>query len=199
MKLVNIRNVLSLPIDVVEKKHAEAVTKYIEACENSQDLSDTHLEALDVALANKNRTSVQTERKKRKNIQKQKEAGRALTRLKRKERPMATKVFITSDQGRVECSNKEDIEWACITENQKRFSQVHDTPPMQKDILDWVGTCAENEAAEDILNGTADLSHIDDPYLKLLLENMRRPNIVTAHGLISTNITLEEHRKGWRK
>ena len=35
MKLVNIRNVLSLPIDVVEKKYAEAHTKYIEACKNS--------------------------------------------------------------------------------------------------------------------------------------------------------------------
>ena len=50
-----------------------------------------------------------------------------------------------------------------------------------------------------LLNGTADLSHIDDPYLKLLLENVRRPNIVTAHGLISTYITLAEYRKGWRK
>ena len=50
---------------------------------------------------------------------------------------------------------------------------------MQKDILEWVGTCAENEAAEEILNRTADLSHIEDTYLKLLLENMRRPNIVT--------------------
>ena len=109
---------------------------------------------------------------------------------------MATQVFITTNQGRVNCSNKEDIEWACITENKKRFSQVHNKPPMQTDILEWVGTCAKNKAAEDILNGTADLSHIDDPHLKLLLENMRRPNIVTEHGLISTNITIEEHRKG---
>ena len=101
MKLVNIRNVLSLPIDVVEKKYTEAVTKYIEACNNSEDLSDTHLDTLDEALANKNQTSVLIERKKRKNIQKQKEAGRALTRLKRGERPMATKVFITTNQGRV--------------------------------------------------------------------------------------------------
>ena len=115
MKLVNIRNVLSLPIDVVEKKHAEAVTKYIEACENSEDLSDTYLDTLDETLTYKNRTSVQTERNTRNNIQKQKETGRAITRLKLRERPMATKVFITTDQGRVECSNKEDIEWACIT------------------------------------------------------------------------------------
>ena len=81
---------------------------------------------------------------------------------------MATKVFITIYQGRIEYSYKEDIEWARITENQKRFSQVYDSPPMQKYILDWVGICAENEAAEDILKGTVDLSHIVDPYLKLL-------------------------------
>ena len=70
---------------------------------------------------------------------------------------------------------------------------------MQTDILEWVWTCAEKEAAEEILNGTADLSPIEDTYLKLLLEKMRRPNIVTEHGLISTDITIAEHREGWRK
>ena len=70
---------------------------------------------------------------------------------------------------------------------------------MKKDILEWVGTCAENEAAEDIINGTVDLSHIDALYRKLLLENMRRPNIFIAHGLLPTKITIEEHREAWRK
>ena len=70
---------------------------------------------------------------------------------------------------------------------------------MNQDILDWVGTCAEKDAAEGILNDTEDLTHIEDPYLRLILENMRIPNIVLAHGILSTEITLEEHRKGWRK
>ena len=199
MKLVNIKDVLTLPIDIIEKKHLEAVANYKEACRKSPELVETHLDTLDEAMANRNRTSIQTEKKKRKNIQRQREAGRALSRLKRSERPMASKVFITTNHGRIECTSKQDIEWACITENKKRFSQVNNTPPMQQDILNWMGTCAEKEAAEDILKGTSDLSHISDPYLKLVLENMRRPDSVTKHGLIPTVITLEEHRKGWRK
>ena len=72
MDPVNIRNVLSLPIDIVEKKYTKALTKYKEACENSPELSESHLDTLYKALANKNRTSVQIERKKGKNIQRQK-------------------------------------------------------------------------------------------------------------------------------
>jgi len=70
---------------------------------------------------------------------------------------------------------------------------------MKQDILNWVGTCAENDSAEGILNDTEDLSHIEDSYLRLLLENMRRPNGVITHGMIPREITLEEHSKGWRK
>ena len=103
------------------------------------------------------------------------------------------------ENGRIDCANKEKIEWACIKENQRRFAQVHDPPPMKQEILEWIGTCAENESAEGILNGTEDLSHIEDIYLRLLLENMRRLNSVIAHGLIPTEITLKEHRNGWRK
>jgi len=112
---------------------------------------------------------------------------------------MESKVFTTTEKGRIECTNKEEIEWACITENQQRFTQVHNTPPLNQDNFDRVGTCDENKSAEGILNGTEEHSHIEDPYLRLLLENMRGPKSVLTHGIISIEITLEEHRKGWRK
>ena len=87
------------------------------------------MDSLDEAMANKNHTSIASEKKKRINIQWQKEAGRALAILKREERPMVSKVFITTENGRIECANKEKIEWVCIKENQRRFTQVHDTSP----------------------------------------------------------------------
>ena len=79
-------------------------------------------------MANKNHTSIAAENNKRLNIQRQKEAGRALDLLKRNEKPMASKVFITTDNGRIECINKEEIECSSITENHRRFTQVHNTP-----------------------------------------------------------------------
>ena len=57
---------------------------------------------------------------------------------------------------------------------------------MHQDILGWVGTCAEKDAAEDIINGTEDLSHIEYLYLRLLLENMIRPNIFLDRGILFT-------------
>ena len=143
MKLVNIRNILSLPLDVLETKYRLNLEEYKKACDKAYKLVDKHMCSLDEARANKNHISVETEKKKRLNIQKQKEAGRALTILKRNERPMTSKVFITTDKGRIECTDKKSIEWACIKENKRRFIQVHHTPPMHLDILYWVGTCAE--------------------------------------------------------
>ena len=132
MKLINIKNILSLPLDVIETKYTAALEDYKKACKNSPELADTHMDSLHEAMANKNHTSIAAEKKKHLNIQRQKEAGRALAILKRKERPMVSKVFITMENGRIECANKEKIEWACIKENQRRFTQVHDTSPRNK-------------------------------------------------------------------
>ena len=103
-------------------------------------------------------------KRKRLAIERQKEAGKALSRLKRKERPRVSKVFISTTQGRMECTSKEDIEWACITENRKRFSQTIDTPPMSKEVFD----------------------RVTDRYLKMVLEVMRKPVIVNTQGKLSS-------------
>ena len=57
-----------------------------------------------------NQTSVEAERKRRKATTRQKEAGKAIKRLQQKTRPLASKVFITRDGVRQECTTKEDIE-----------------------------------------------------------------------------------------
>ena len=112
MKLVNIKNILSLPLDVIETKYTAVLEDYKNACKNSPELADIHMESIDEIMVNKNHTSIAAEKKKRLNIQRQKEAGHALAILKRKERPMVSKVFITTENGWIECANKEKIEWA---------------------------------------------------------------------------------------
>jgi hypothetical protein len=58
------------------------------------------------------------------------------------------------------------METACITENERRFSQTEDNPPMNKDILSLVGLVAEEEGADQILKGTFIPPLNFDPYLK---------------------------------
>ena len=59
-------------IETVEKKYAESVKNYRATCRKSLELAEQNVDPLDEAMANKNRTSVQTERKQRKTIQRQK-------------------------------------------------------------------------------------------------------------------------------
>ena len=199
MKKYNIHNALNLSMKLVEENYKTARMEYKKACDNSKELRETFKDTLDEAKASINETTAEVEKRKRITIEKQREAGRALARLKRKEKPKASKVFITTEQGRLECQKKKDIEWACMSENKKRFSQANTTPPMDTVITEKVGFCAELEIADDILDGTDNLEWVGDKYLKMVLEGMRRPNIVRIRGDISTDITLEEHIAGWKK
>ena len=71
MKLVNIRNILSLPLDVLETKYRFNLQEYKKACETAYKLADKHMCSLDEARANKNHTS-----RKRKNVSTYKNKGK---------------------------------------------------------------------------------------------------------------------------
>ena len=177
----------------------QAISKYNQSCKEADQLEQSFLLTLDEAKAELNQTSVEVETAKRKTIEKQKEAGRALARMKRAERPRVSKVFITREGQRVECTKKEEIEAACMQENRKRFSQVRQSPPMQEEVTNLVGFNAETQFASDILSGTANLSVIKDNYLRLVLEFIRCPRIIQEQGQLTGDISVEEHIKGWKK
>lgn len=172
---------------------------YVTACQEAKGLRETHLKSLDEARAVSNHTSVDSERTKRLTIQSQKEAGRALSMMKQKARPRASKVYITHNGVWHVCTTKESIEWACITENTKRFTQVYSTPPMDNTIVDWIGLNADSSVADGILQGRQDLSSIRDYFLRLVLESMRCPQTILDKGPILDTIFLQEHISGWKK
>ena len=194
-----ISDALTISTKEVQDRLEVAKQEYKTACKKAPELRETFKETLDEAMANHNNTTIEIERRKRKAIEKQKEAGRALSRLKRKDKPKASKVFITTEQGRLECSTKQSIEWACMKENRKRFTQSHSTPPMESDVTERIGFYAESKAADRILDATEDLEWVKDPYLKMVMEELRKPEIVNQVGDISPEISLEEHIKGWEK
>ena len=193
MRKLQCKDALTISREEVERRFKKAKEEYRTACKNSKDLRDTFKLSLDEATAEKNQTTIQTEKKKRLTIERQREAGRAISTLKRREKPKVTKVYTTTEGSRIECSKKEDIEQACITENLRRFSQTNSSPPMQTYITERVGVCAELETADNILLGTDDSNWVENKYLKLVLMNMRNPNSVIKMGDISTEITHQEH------
>jgi hypothetical protein len=91
------------------------------------------------------------------------------------------------------------MELACITENERRFSQTEGTPPMADDIISEIGILAEKEGADQILAGTFVAPLGCDPYLKELIDEMRMEEKTRKAGPIPATLSLEEHQNGWKK
>jgi hypothetical protein len=94
---------------------------------------------------------------------------------------------------------KDDLERVSIQENQSRFSQMSATPPMQSWILELVGYAAEKPAAQHILDGSFEIPPTCDPHLAILLNALRMPDIVRKAGTISTDISLQDYIRDWRR
>ena len=51
-------------------------------------------------------------------------------------------------------TTKEDVEQVCINKNDAQFSQSSDTPLMQPPLQELIGFLANNQAVDQILDGT---------------------------------------------
>ena len=95
MKATGNRDALTLSAEEVEIKAKRSKANYITACKEAPQLRESIKESLDEANANKNRTTIACEKKKRITIEKQREAAKATSILRQKMRPKVSKVFTT--------------------------------------------------------------------------------------------------------
>ena len=63
------------------------------------------------------------EEKIRQRIAQQRDMVRAIARVKRKVCKPVTKLYHTTNQGKIECTTQRDMMTACIAENKKRFPE----------------------------------------------------------------------------
>jgi hypothetical protein len=95
------------------------------------------------------------------------------------------------------------MENACFQENETRFSQSEQTPPMQDLTISDIGYLADTQEAEEILKGSYEAPQGTDKYMKELLNDMHMPQVIQDgiknHGFISTKISPAENRQGWTK
>jgi hypothetical protein len=88
-------------------------------------------------------------------------------------------------------TTKEDIEQACIAENDSQF--------WQSELTDVMGFSAELPAGEDILASTFDYSQVTHHGLQKVIEFLRMPDAVARAGPIDPHIPVQEHIDGWNK
>ena len=95
-----------------------------------------------------------------------------------------------------ECRNKDDLETACLQENQSRFDQAADTPFLNKPLFSLIGKLGEGPGTQAILNGEFDQPEIPDQMKELLqhLHKCTRPQEETF-----PQFTRESYREVWSK
>ena len=99
---------------MLSRKIKKAVAAYRKACKEAPELREKFMNSLDEARSIENNTTPETEKKKRAHNFAQRVDGRALARLKKKSRPLVSKVYSTTHGVRIVHATKEGIEKACI-------------------------------------------------------------------------------------
>jgi hypothetical protein len=98
-----------------------------------------------------------------------------------------------------EMSSKEDIERACLAENERQFRQASNTPFLSDPLAPLVGHMGFGPAAEDILQGTFVAPAGTDEYAALLLKHMRMPENVRNRPKVDVSLSVSIHCTGWSK
>ena len=200
MSKTGLRHALEYNLEGATMFLNKAYDSYKEAKSKAPLWREDHLDSLDAARAQKNKSTPAKERKSRKHIERQRKQARNVKRIRQKSgKEAVTKLYYTENNVRTECSTKNTMEKACISENTGRFSQTNDTPPMEETMTEDIGYLAETDAKYHILNGTYVPPPDTDQYMREFIEEMRMPNSVRKKGPISTSITPEEHRQGWKR
>jgi hypothetical protein len=99
----------------------------------------------------------------------------------------------------VEYSSKEDIERACLHENEGRLRQANDTPFMRSPLVDEFGYLGIGENARAVLAGEYTPPPNVDKYAAMLLHHLKQLNSSKQPPRFSAMITTEQYIQGWKQ
>ena len=201
MSKTRIRDALTNDLEQVEIHLKQACKSYAEASKSALVWRNDFLYTLAQAKAEQKGTDTDKEWKALIHIEKQRRQARSIKRMRGKlGTGQVTKVYQTDEDGnRTVCDTQTTMVKAFFTENDSRFSQTENTPPMQAPLVDDLGYLANTHCAEQILDGTYQPSPTVDKYAIELLHELRVPNSVRNHELIPITITTSEHTQGWTR
>ena len=115
-----------------------------------------------------------------------------------------TRVIINN----TECTDKKEIESVLLNVNEEKIQASATTPFLQQPLVDCFGFRSSEPANSEVLNGTFIAPPNTDPYAKLLLQHLSRPDDATVTTAASTRVTdynpvdeisVTDHIKGWKK
>jgi hypothetical protein len=197
----SIRDALTNDLEQVELHLKQAGVDYATAAKSALAWRNDFLFELAKAKAEKNETEVEKEWKALIQIEKQRRQARNIKRMRGKlGAGQVTKVYQTDEDGtKTVCETQATMVKAFFKENDSRFSQTEDTPPMQSPLVEELGYLADTDFATQVLDGTYEPSPVVDKYARELLHELRIPEVVRKRGPISLIVTPAEHTLGWKR
>jgi hypothetical protein len=200
LKKTDIKGAYDMSLLQLQDAINNAFSEYKKARSDAATWRDEFLEDLASARAKHKGTKKEVELKQLRHIEAQKTVARNIKRMRGKlNRTATTQVYVNNDEGRRLVTSKDGIELACIQENDSRFSQSENTPPMTEPLLSDLGMLADTEQAQKILEGTYECPPGTDKYAALLINELRMPDNVVGNPVPTTEITPDLNRDGWNK
>jgi hypothetical protein len=98
----------------------------------------------------------------------------------------------------VEYSGREDIERACLHENERRFRQANDTPFMRSPLVDEFGYLGIGENSRAVLAGEYVPPPNIDKYAAMLLQHLKQLTASKQPPRFSAMISTEQYIQGWK-
>jgi hypothetical protein len=98
-----------------------------------------------------------------------------------------------------ESTSTEDIYQACKDEGQARYDQANYTPFMNTALLDAFGTLGNQEAIEQVLNGTFPCPSDTPPYTQKFIQELKWPDNLDNPGGITGYMTTASFTNSWKR
>ena len=131
----------------------------------------------------------------------QRKTSRILKRLMGKFNKGGLAFVVAPDQNgdRKEMRSKEEIERACLEENNKRFRQASGTPFLTSPLFEEIGPLGMGPTADAILHGEYTPPDNIDPYAAQLIQQLAMPLQVQQAEPMDVGLNVEQYKEGWAK
>lgn len=198
-KATDIENPMQYSVEEARMKQQEAIAHYYTLKKQASQLRKTYLQAKASAIANESNTDEDNIYKQLMQREKQREAARHIkATLHKLKSGSVSRVVIPHNDGTTKVlMSKQEIEEACIQENEKKYSQTEGTPCMIHPLSNILGFLGLTEEAEAILDGTFEFPAECHPYTREFFAQMKR--VPQAQNLAPpAAISTETFKQGWK-
>jgi hypothetical protein len=131
----------------------------------------------------------------------QRKASRLIKRAMGKFDKGSMSFVVAADQEgrRIEMRKKEDIENACLQENNRRFRQAGNTPFLTSPLFEEVGPLGTGPGGESILQGKFEIPEGTDEYAAQLIKHLAMTEGIKNAPPMDIGLDVQQFIRGWAK